>query len=58
MPRSLSTKAFFGILAAVLFVVALIGIAYKYVEQRERMHMHAAVETGGDPKRGEAMLIQ
>jgi cytochrome c2 len=58
MLHSLSTKTFFAILAGVLFVVALIGIAYKYVEQRERMRMHAAAETGGDPKRGEALFIQ
>jgi cytochrome c2 len=58
MLHSLSTKTFFAILAGVLFVVALIGIAYKYVEQRERMRTHAAAETGGDPKRGEALFIQ
>ena len=58
MPRSLSTKAFFGLLAAIVFAVALVGIIYKYVEQRERMRMHAAVEVGGDPRRGEAMFIQ
>lgn len=56
--RSLSTKTFFGILAVIVFVVALIGIGWKYVEQRDRMRMHAAVETGGDPRRGEAMFIQ
>ena len=56
--RFLSTKAFFGILSALLFVVALVGIIYKYVEQRDRMWMHATTETGGDPSRGEAMLIQ
>jgi cytochrome c2 len=58
MLHSLSTKTFFAILAGVLFVVALIGIAYKYIEQRERMRMHAAAETGGDPRRGEALFIQ
>lgn len=58
MPRSLSTKVVFTILAGLLFVVALVGIAYKYIEQRERMRMHAATETGGDPRRGEAMFIQ
>jgi cytochrome c2 len=46
------------VLAAILFVVALIGIAYKYAEQRDRMRTHAAVETGGDSRRGEAMFIQ
>jgi cytochrome c len=54
----LSTKSFFGILAALVFAVALVGIAYKYVEQRMRMRMHASVEVGGDVRRGEAMFIQ
>ena|SRR5690348_12558128 len=58
MPRSISTKAFFAILAAVIFVVALIGVAYVYVHQRARMREHAAVITSGDPRRGEAMFIQ
>ena len=58
MLRSLSTKVFLAILAALLFVVALIGIAYKYLEQRQRMWLHAAAETGGDPERGEALFIQ
>ena len=56
--RSLSTNATFGVLAAILFVVALVGIVWKYGEQRDRMRMHAATETGGDPQRGEAMFIQ
>jgi cytochrome c2 len=56
--RYLSAKGFFGILAALVFAVALIGIAYKYVEQRMRMRMHASVEVGGDVERGEAMFIQ
>lgn len=56
--RSLSTKAFFAILAAVVIIVALIGIAYEYAQQRTLLRMHAAAETGGDPSRGEAMFIQ
>src|SRR4051812_5353156 len=56
--RSISSKAFFGILAALLFGLALVGVMYKYVEQRARMRTHAATETGGDPRRGEAMFIQ
>jgi cytochrome c2 len=56
--RFLSTKAFFGWVAAGLFVIALVGIVYKFAEQRERMRVHAAVTTGGDPGRGEAMFIQ
>lgn len=58
MPRSLSTKAFFGLLSALIFAVALVGVIYKYVEQRERMRIHAAVEAQGNPRRGEAMFIQ
>ena len=56
--RFLSTKAFFAILSGLLFLVALIGIAYEYAEQRDRMRMHASIATGGDPSRGEAMFIQ
>jgi cytochrome c2 len=56
--QSLSTKAFFGILAGLLFVLALVGIVYEYVQQRTRLRMHAAAEVGGDPWRGEAMFIQ
>lgn len=58
MARFLSTKSFFAILSALLLAVALIGIIYKYIEQRERMRVHAAATTGGDPRRGEAMFIQ
>jgi cytochrome c len=55
---SLSTKASFGILAAVLVVVALIGIAWAYVRERSQIRAHAAAITGGDPTRGEAMYIE
>ena len=56
--RSLSSRSFFGLLAAMIFAVALVGIFYKYVEQRQRMRMHASLEVGGDVRRGEAMFIQ
>jgi cytochrome c2 len=56
--RSPSTNVTFGALAAILFVVAIAGIIYKYAEQRTRMRTHAAIATGGDPLRGEAMFIQ
>ena len=56
--RSPSTNVTFGALAAILFVVAIAGIIYKYAEQRTRMRPHAAIATGGDPLRGEAMFIQ
>jgi cytochrome c2 len=55
--RSLSTKAFFGILAALLFALALIGIVREYVQQRTRLRSHAAAAVGGDPWRGESMFI-
>ena len=58
MLRSLSTKAFLAILAGIFFAIALIGIVYDYAEQRTRLRIHAAAETGGDPRRGEAMFIQ
>lgn len=58
MLRSLSTSAVFGALSALLFVVALAAIGYKYVEQRDLQRIHAAAATGGDPRRGEAMFIQ
>ena len=56
--RFLSTKAFFSLLAALLFAVAVVGIVYEYAEQRDRMRMHASIATGGDPSRGEALFIQ
>jgi len=58
MLRSISTKVFFAVLAGLIFLVALFGIAYEYLHQRTRMREHAAVEVGGDPRRGEAMFIQ
>ena len=56
--RFLSTKAFLGLLSALLFTVVVGGLVYKYAEQRNRMRVHAAVSAGGDPSRGEAMFIQ
>jgi cytochrome c2 len=56
--RSPSTKLVFAVLAAMLFAVALVGIVIEYFNQRDRMRMHAAVATAGDPRRGEAMFIQ
>ena len=56
--RSLSSKATFAIVVAVVIVVALIGVIYEYAQQRSLLRMHAAAETGGDPARGEAMFIQ
>ena len=56
--QSPSTKLALGALAAILFVVALIGIVIEYAEQRSNLLTHAAAATGGDPSRGEAMFIQ
>jgi cytochrome c2 len=56
--RSISTKVVFAILAGVIFVIALIGIAREYVQQRTRLREHAAAIADGDPWRGEAMFIQ
>jgi cytochrome c2 len=58
MLRSISTKVFFAILSGLILLLALIGILYEYVHQRNRMRMHAAAEVGGDPRRGESMFIQ
>ena len=56
--RSPSTNQTLGVLAAVLFAVALVGVVAEYAEQRTRLRVHARSETGGDPRRGEAMFIQ
>ena len=56
--RSISTKAFFAILAGLVFLAALIGIAWEYAQQRIRLRDHAAAVVQGDPRRGEAMFIQ
>ena len=58
MLRSISTKSFFGILAVLIFLVALIAIIREYAQQRTRLHQHAAAAVQGDPRRGEAMFIQ
>lgn len=55
---SLSVKTKFVVAAAVVIVIAIIGIVYEYAEQRTLMRLHAAAATGGDPRRGEAMFIQ
>jgi cytochrome c2 len=56
--RSLSTKTSFAILAAVLVVAALIGIAWDYARTRSQVRAQAAAITGGDPNRGEALFIE
>jgi cytochrome c2 len=58
MLRSLSTKVFFAILAALLFAIALVAIAWEYARERTQLRTHAAAAVGGDPRRGEAMFIQ
>lgn len=58
MLRSLSTKASLAILAAVILIGAIVGVIVEYAHERSQLRMHAAVTTGGDPDRGEAMFIQ
>ena len=58
MLRSISTSKAFGLLAALLFVAALVGAAAEYVEQRTALRAHAAAIVQGDPGRGESMFIQ
>jgi cytochrome c2 len=58
MLRSLSTKASLAILGGVIVLLALIGAAYEYIHQRDRMREHAEATVGGDARRGEAMFIQ
>ena len=58
MLRSISTKTFFGLLAAVIFLIALAAIIREYAAQRTRLRQHAAAAVAGDPRRGEAMFIQ
>lgn len=56
--RSPSTKLSLAILAAILLVVAVVGIVVEYAHERTQMREHAPAITGGDPVRGEAMFIQ
>jgi cytochrome c len=58
MLRSISTKTFFAILAAVVVLILVIGAIREYIQQRTEMRYHAAADVGGDPRRGEAMFIQ
>ena len=58
MLRSLSTKIFFAIAGAVVIVIAIAAIAWKYYDDRQRMRVHAEAITGGDSRRGEALFIQ
>ena len=58
MLRSLSTKVIFAIVAAVVIVVGVLAVAWKYYDDRQRMRAHAESITGGDSRRGEALFIQ
>ena len=58
MLHSLSTKLTFAIVAAIVIVVGILGVAWKYHHDRERMRAHAEAITGGDSWRGEALFIQ
>src|SRR5438270_7827929 len=56
--RSLSTKASFGILAALFVVALLVGATWDYARTRSQVRAQAAAITGGDPNRGEALFIE
>lgn len=56
--RSPSTSASLAALAALLAVVGIAGVTLEYADERSDLRIHAAAETGGDPRRGEAMFIQ
>lgn len=58
MLRSLSTKVTFAIITAIVVVVAVLGAAWKYYDDRQRMRLHAEAITGGSSRRGEALFIQ
>lgn len=58
MLRSLSTKVSLAMAAALVVVVAVIGVVLEYAHERTQLSLHAAATTGGDPSRGEAMFIQ
>ena len=58
MLRSLSTKITFAIITAIVIVVAILGAAWKYYDDRQRMRLHAEAITGGNSRRGEALFIQ
>lgn len=58
MLRSPSTKASFGLLAALVVVIGVIAVIREYGHERTQLRIHAAAITHGDPWRGEAMFIQ
>jgi len=58
MLRSPSTKLSFALLAALVLLVAIVGVIVEYAHERSQLWMHAAATTGGNPERGEALFIQ
>ena len=56
--RSISSKTFFAIVAALVVIGGIIGAMVEYAHERTQLRIHAAATTGGDPRRGEAMFIQ
>ena len=56
--RSISSKTFFAIVAALVVIAGIIGAIVEYAHERTQLRIHAAATTGGDPRRGEAMFIQ
>ena len=45
--RSLSTKLSLAILAAVILVIALIGVIWEYAHERSQMREHAEARLSG-----------
>lgn len=58
MLRSPPTKLTLAIIAALVVVIAIVGVIVEYAHERSQLREHAAATTGGDPSRGEAMFIQ
>ena len=56
--RSLSNKAKLLLLAAAVVVVGIAGYVWQAAREGAQLCAHAAAITGGDPRRGEAMLIK
>ena len=55
MLRSPSTKLSFALLAALVLIVAIVGLIVEYAHERSQLWIHAAATTGGNPERGEAL---
>jgi cytochrome c2 len=58
MLHSPSTKATFGVGAAILVVVGIVGGISEFARERMQLRAHAEAAVGGDSRRGESMFIQ